>query len=113
MTPSPSSNAIKSSVIVSIVTSGTESYLKSWHTNEGIDLMITRWKPDVDDPDACTYSLFHSGSGLMRAYFSSSEADQILVTQAVYQRAQPDLKDSHSKAFQLKGFDVPIELYAA
>jgi len=44
---------------------------------------------------------------------SVAEADQILVTQAVYQRAQPDLKDSHSKAFQLKGFDVPIELYAA
>jgi class 3 adenylate cyclase len=44
---------------------------------------------------------------------SVAEADQILVTQAVFQRSQPDLKDSRSKAFQLKGFDTPIELYAA
>ena len=44
---------------------------------------------------------------------SVAEADQILVTRAVFERAQPDLKGSQSKAFQLKGFDVPIELYAA
>ena len=44
---------------------------------------------------------------------SVAEADQILVTKAVFDRTQPDLKDSPSKAFQLKGFDTPIELYAA
>ena len=44
---------------------------------------------------------------------SVAEADQILVTQAVYQRARSDLQESHSKTFQLKGFDAPIELYAA
>ncbi|MBR1190787.1 adenylate/guanylate cyclase domain-containing protein [Bradyrhizobium sp. AUGA SZCCT0160] len=44
---------------------------------------------------------------------SVAKADQILVTQEVYQRARPDLQDSHSKTFQLKGFDAPIELYAA
>jgi class 3 adenylate cyclase len=44
---------------------------------------------------------------------SVAEADQILVTKAVFDRAQPDLKDSSSKAFQLKGYDAPIELYAA
>jgi class 3 adenylate cyclase len=44
---------------------------------------------------------------------SVAEADQILVTRAVFDRAQPDLKDSPPKAFQLKGFDHPIELYAA
>ena len=44
---------------------------------------------------------------------SVAEADQILVTQEVYQRARPDLQDSQSKTFQLKGFDAPIELYAA
>ena len=42
-----------------------------------------------------------------------ADADQILVTKAVFDRAQPDLKDSQSKAFQLKGFNTPIELYAA
>ena len=44
---------------------------------------------------------------------SVAAADQILVTKAVFDLAQPDLKDSPSKAFQLKGFDRPIELYAA
>ena len=44
---------------------------------------------------------------------SVAEADQILVTKAVFDSAQPDLKDSPSKAFQLKGFDLPVELYAA
>ena len=36
-----------------------------------------------------------------------------LVTQAVYQRARSELTDSDSSTFQLKGFDEPIELYAA
>jgi adenylate cyclase len=44
---------------------------------------------------------------------SVAEADQILVTQAVYERAQPDLMDSRAKAYRLKGFDTPVELYAA
>ena len=44
---------------------------------------------------------------------SVAEADQILVTETVYQRARSDLQDSHSKTFQLKGLDTPVELYAA
>ena len=91
---------------VSIVTSGTESYLKSWHTNEGIDLMITRWKPDVDDPDACTYSLFHSGSGLMRAYFSSSEADQIL--EAARTEGRPGVRESLYRKFENMLLDASV-----
>ena len=44
---------------------------------------------------------------------SVAEADQILVTEAVYQRARSDLQDSHPRSFQLKGFDAPVELYPA
>jgi adenylate cyclase len=44
---------------------------------------------------------------------SAAQAEQILVTEAVYQRAQPDLTGSHAEPFRLKGFDAPIELYAA
>jgi adenylate cyclase len=40
-----------------------------------------------------------------------ADADQILVTEAVYQRARSDLSGSQAKA--LKGFEAPIELYAA
>jgi len=31
----------------------------------------------------------------------------------VFDSAQPDLIDSPPKAFQLKGFDLPVDLYAA
>jgi adenylate cyclase len=44
---------------------------------------------------------------------SAAGADQILVTQEVYQRAQSDLAGSQARAYELKGFEAPIELYAA
>ncbi len=44
---------------------------------------------------------------------SAAGSDQILVTQDVYQRAQSDLAGSQAKTYQLKGFQEPIELYAA
>jgi class 3 adenylate cyclase len=44
---------------------------------------------------------------------SVAKADQILVTQSVYERAQSDLIGSRAEAYQLKGFDAPIELYTA
>jgi adenylate cyclase len=44
---------------------------------------------------------------------SVAEPGQILVTQAVYERAQAELMDSRAKPYRLKGFDAPIELYAA
>jgi adenylate cyclase len=44
---------------------------------------------------------------------SVADADQILVTREVYQLARSDLSDSHAKAYRLKGFEAPIELYAA
>jgi class 3 adenylate cyclase len=44
---------------------------------------------------------------------SAAGADQILVTQEVYRCAQPDLAGSQHKAYELKGFQEPIELYAA
>jgi class 3 adenylate cyclase len=44
---------------------------------------------------------------------SAAGADQILVTQQVYQRARSDLAGSQAKAYQLKGFQQPVELYSA
>jgi adenylate cyclase len=44
---------------------------------------------------------------------SAAGADQILVTQEVHQRAQSDLAGSRAKTYQLKGFQEPVELYAA
>ena len=44
---------------------------------------------------------------------TAADADQILVTEEVYQRARSDLSGSQAKAYRLKGFEAPIELYAA
>jgi adenylate cyclase len=44
---------------------------------------------------------------------SAAAADQILVTQAVYQRAPSDLAGSRAQEYQLKGFEAPTTLYPA
>jgi len=43
---------------------------------------------------------------------SVADADQILVTQAVYQRAQSELAGSQAKQYRLKGFEASTDLYA-
>lgn len=43
----------------------------------------------------------------------AAAAGEILVTRAVYDRTQPDLAASRSGRYSLKGFEEPVELYAA
>ncbi len=65
-------------VEVTAVTRTMGEYLASWHGGPGIDLWIGRWIADYDDPDNFTFTLFHSGNGRLRNYFSSLEADRML-----------------------------------
>jgi adenylate cyclase len=44
---------------------------------------------------------------------SAAEAGEILVTQAVYDKARPDLEGSRAREYTLKGFDASVGLYAA
>jgi len=44
---------------------------------------------------------------------SAAAADEILVTQAVRDRAQPELIESRAHDYRLKGFDEPMQLWAA
>jgi class 3 adenylate cyclase len=44
---------------------------------------------------------------------SVAEPGQILVTRAVYDSARADLGDSWAQEYKLRGFNAPIELYAA
>ncbi|QQS13626.1 MAG: adenylate/guanylate cyclase domain-containing protein [Rhodospirillales bacterium] len=44
---------------------------------------------------------------------AAADAGQILVTQAVRDRAPDELAGSRANAYRLKGFDAPLELYAA
>jgi ABC-type transport system substrate-binding protein len=65
-------------VEITAVTKTMGEYLESWHGGPGIDVWIGRWIADYDDPDNFTFTLFHSGNGRLRNYFSSPEADRIL-----------------------------------
>ena len=79
-------------------------YLGCWNAREGVDLIIGRWIADYDDPDNFTFGLVHSGTGLLRAYFSSPDADRILeearsearpaVRESLYRKFEHDLLDS-------------------
>lgn len=89
---------------VSLESPDTESYLKSWKHSEGTDLIIGRWNADYDDPDNFTYGLFHSGTGLWSAYYSSPEMDRITeearaesrsaVREKLYRKAESMLLES-------------------
>ncbi|MCI0604144.1 ABC transporter substrate-binding protein, partial [bacterium] len=63
-------------VEISIQTTDQDSFNESYLKNEGIDLLFSRWIADYDDPDTFTYSLFHSGIGELRKYFSSADLDE-------------------------------------
>src|SRR5262249_36486634 len=65
-------------VEVTSVTKTMGEYLQAWHGGAGLDLWIGRWIADYDDPDNFTFSLFHSGNGRLRNYFSSPETDRLL-----------------------------------
>ena len=44
---------------------------------------------------------------------SAAEPGQILVTNAVYDRARREVAETASREYPLKGFEMPVELYAA
>ncbi len=44
---------------------------------------------------------------------SAAAAGEILVTEAVFERARSELNESSGQEFRLKGFDAPIRLWAA
>jgi adenylate cyclase len=44
---------------------------------------------------------------------SAAAGDQILITQAVYNRAHSALSETEARESQLKGFDAPIQLRTA
>ncbi|MGH9366584.1 MAG: ABC transporter substrate-binding protein, partial [Thermoanaerobaculia bacterium] len=65
-------------VEVDVVTRTMAEFLESWHATRDIDVMLGRWIADYDDPDNFTFTLFHSGTGAARTYFSSPETDRVL-----------------------------------
>ncbi|MDQ5873128.1 MAG: ABC transporter substrate-binding protein, partial [Acidobacteriota bacterium] len=83
------------------VSAGTRTmpeYLDSWTENAGIDLIVGRWIADYDDPDNFSFSLFHSGKGLLRGYFSSPETDRIL--EEARRESRPEAREELYRRFE-------------
>jgi ABC-type transport system substrate-binding protein len=85
-------------VEVQVATKTMHEYLECWNAREGIDLFIGRWIADYDDPDNFTFGLMHSGTGHLRAYYSSPEADRIL--EEARSEARPAVRESLYRKFE-------------
>ncbi len=85
-------------VEVLVVTKTMHEYLECWHAKEGIDLIVGRWIADYDDPDNFTFGLVHSGTGLLREFYSSPEADRIL--EEARAEARPAVRESLYRKFE-------------
>jgi ABC-type transport system substrate-binding protein len=84
-------------VEVDVVTSTMAEYLESQRRAE-VDVLIGRWMADYDDPDDFTFSLFNSGSGLFRGFFSSPEADRLLTEARV--EIRPPARETLYRRFE-------------
>ncbi|HEY7369752.1 MAG TPA: ABC transporter substrate-binding protein, partial [Thermoanaerobaculia bacterium] len=86
-------------VEVEVATKTMPDFLEAWHGGgTNLDLWLGRWIADYDDPDNFTFTLFHSGSGRLRSYFSSPEADRIL--EEARAEARPAARESLYRKFE-------------
>ena len=85
-------------VRISVQTSDMASFLDSWKENKGLDLCIMRWIADYDDPDNFTHTHFRSGTGILREYYCSPEADRIL--EEARAERQPTVRESLYRKFE-------------
>ncbi len=93
-------------VEVEIVTKTMPEFLEAWHANQGIDVMLGRWIADYDDPDNFTFTLFHSGNGALRTYFSSPETDRLL--EEARAEARPAAREALYRKFEHALLDPAI-----
>jgi ABC-type transport system substrate-binding protein len=85
-------------VEVEVATKAMPEFLEAWHGTGDLDLWIGRWIADYDDPDNFTFTLFHSGSGRLRSYFSSPETDRIL--EEARAEARPAARETLYRKFE-------------
>jgi ABC-type transport system substrate-binding protein len=85
-------------VEVEVVTRTMPEFLAAWHETGEFDVWLGRWIADYDDPDNFTFTLFNSGNGRLRGYFSSPEADRIL--EEARGEARPAVRESLYRKFE-------------
>jgi ABC-type transport system substrate-binding protein len=85
-------------VEVDVVNRTMPEFLESWHGKVPIDLLLGRYIADYDDPDNFTFTLFHSGSGILRHHFCSEKADRIL--DQARSESRPTARESLYRQFE-------------
>ncbi|HMF09726.1 MAG TPA: ABC transporter substrate-binding protein, partial [Thermoanaerobaculia bacterium] len=85
-------------VEVEVVNRTMPEFLESWHGKTSIDLLLGRYIADYDDPDNFTFTLFHSGSGILRHHFCSAQADRIL--DQARSESRPTARESLYRQFE-------------
>ena len=85
-------------VEVEVGTASMAEYLACYSESRGLDLRIGRWNADYEDPDNFTHTLFHSGSGGLRNWFSSEAADQLL--QDARTEGRPAVRENLYRRFE-------------
>ena len=85
-------------VEVDVATKTMPEFLDAWHGSGDLDLWLGRWIADYDDPDNFTFTLFNSGNGRLRSYYSSPEADRIL--EEARGEARPAARESLYRKFE-------------
>ncbi len=75
-------------VQTSIETPNMTTYREAWENNENIDVLLTRWIADYDDPDNFIYPLFYSKAGNFRKYLSSQQIDELMEQARVESRPE-------------------------
>jgi len=93
-------------VEVEVATRTMPEFLDAWLAPEGFDILLGRWIADYSDPDNFTFTLFHSGNGAVRAYFSSDETDRIL--EEARGETRPAVRESLYRKFEHALIDPAI-----
>ena len=54
------------------------AFLEAAGQADNVELLISRWYTDYDDPDSFAHALFHSEGGVLRRWFTSRRSDGLL-----------------------------------
>jgi ABC-type transport system substrate-binding protein len=92
-------------VEVRVTTTDMKSYLEA-QAAANIDLLISRWMADYEDPDDFTFNLFRSGVGYFQAFFSSEETDRLAEEARIESR--PAVREGLYRKFEGTLLDAPV-----
>ncbi len=92
-------------VEVSVETSDMTSYAGA-RSEAKVDLLLTRWMADYEDPDDYTFNLFRSGVGYYRSFFSSDETDRL--AEEARMESRPAVREALYRKFESFLLETPV-----